>query len=49
MLLATDLYKFNNPDKLKNWLENQWLNNQKMEDENIWSDNIKKSILTWAS
>lgn len=41
--------KFNNPDKLKNWLEKQWLNNQEMEDENIWSENIEKSILKWAS
>lgn len=41
--------KFNNPDKLKNWLELQWLNNQEMEDENVWSENIKKSILKWAS
>jgi len=41
--------KFNNPEKLKNWLEQQWLNNQEMEDENIWSENIEKSILKWAS
>ncbi len=41
--------KFNNPDKLKNWLEEQWQNNQKMEDENVWSENIEKSILKWAS
>lgn len=40
--------KFNNPEKLKNWLEKQWLNNQEMEDENIWSKNIEKSILKWA-
>ena len=41
--------KFNNPEKLKNWLENQWLNNQVMEDENVWSENIEKSIQKWAS
>lgn len=41
--------KFNNPEKLKNWLEKQWQNNQEMEDENIWSENIGKSILKWAS
>lgn len=41
--------KFNNPEKLKNWLEKQWQNNQEMEDENVWSENIKKSILKWAS
>ena len=41
--------KFNNPEKLKNWLEKQWLNNQEMEDENVWSENIENSILKWAS
>ncbi|SHJ23869.1 AlwI restriction endonuclease [Mesonia phycicola] len=41
--------KFNNPEKLKNWLEKQWLNNQEMEDENVWSANIDSSILKWAS
>ncbi|GAB1858578.1 hypothetical protein MHTCC0001_34170 [Flavobacteriaceae bacterium MHTCC 0001] len=41
--------KFNNPDKLKNWLEEQWQNNQEMDDENVWSENIGKSILKWAS
>lgn len=41
--------KFNDPDKLKNWLEEQWQNNQEMDDENVWSENIGKSILKWAS
>lgn len=41
--------KFNNPDKLKNWLETQWLNNQEMDDENIWSESIDISISKWAS
>ena len=41
--------KFNNPEKLKNWLEKLWQNNQEMEDENVWSENIGKSILKWAS
>lgn len=40
---------FDNPQKLKNWLEKQWQNNQVMEDENIWSENIGNSILEWAS
>ena len=39
---------FNDPKKLKEWLEKQWLNNQEMEDESIWKDNIEKSILKWA-
>ncbi|HIC31880.1 MAG TPA: AlwI family type II restriction endonuclease [Flavobacteriaceae bacterium] len=41
--------KFNDPNKLKNWLEEQWQNNQKMDDEIVWSENIGKSILKWAS
>lgn len=40
---------FNNPDKLKNWFETQWLNNQKASDENVWSEDIAKSIVKWAS
>ncbi|MFA9188908.1 AlwI family type II restriction endonuclease [Flavobacterium magnesitis] len=41
--------KFNDPEKLKNWLEKIWLDNQEIDDEAIWSENIEKSILKWAS
>ena len=41
--------KFNNPEKLKNWLEKHWLNIQEMVDEIVWSENIENSILKWAS
>jgi hypothetical protein len=41
--------KFKNPEKLKNWLEQLWLMNQEIDDEILWSENIEKSILKWAS
>lgn len=41
--------EFKNPEKLKNWLEQLWINNQEIEDEILWSENIEKSILKWAS
>jgi len=41
--------KFNNPLKLKKWLETQWKNNQKVEDEVIWYGKINSNIKKWAS
>ncbi len=41
--------KFNNPQVLKNWLEQQWENNQDLDDEELWSIEIEKNILKWAS
>lgn len=40
---------FNDPTKLKDWLETQWLNNQTMDDEEVWSASINQNILNWAS
>lgn len=41
--------KFDDPSKLKAWLEAQWENNQNMEDEDVWSASINDNILSWAS
>jgi len=41
--------KFDDPNKLKNWLELQWKNNQTMADEDVWSESIDSNILNWAS
>lgn len=41
--------KFNNPNILKEWLENQWINNQNSDDELAWYKQIQNSILEWAS
>lgn len=41
--------KFSDPNKLKNWLENQWVLNQTIEDEEEWKSEIEKNILKWAS
>lgn len=41
--------KFSDPDKLKNWLENQWVLNQTIDDEDAWKSEIEKNILEWAS
>lgn len=40
--------KFSDPDKLKNWLENQWVLNQTIEDEEVWKSEIEKNILKWT-
>lgn len=40
---------FNNPQQLRNWLENQWMANQHSDDELIWYNGIQESILKWAS
>jgi hypothetical protein len=42
-------YKFSNPTKLKNWIENQWVINQSIDDEELWNNNIEESLLNWAS
>lgn len=41
--------KFNNPELLKNWLEQQWEKNQNLDDEEMWSTEINNSIVKWAS
>lgn len=41
--------KFNNPELLKNWLEEQWENNQKADDEEDWSSLINDNIFKWVS
>ena len=41
--------KFQDPSKLKNWLEKLWLKNQDALDEKEWSKSINKSIMKWAS
>lgn len=41
--------KFNNPKKLKDWLEKHCENNQNLDDEELWSSEINKSITKWAS
>ena len=43
------LNKFSDPQKLKNWLENQWILNQTIENEEIWNAKIEESLLKWAS
>jgi len=40
---------FSNPNKLKEWLENQWLMNQSCDDEETWYNNVNSSITKWAS
>ena len=41
--------KFDNPQKLKDWLEQHCENNQSFDDEELWSNEINKSIAKWAS
>jgi hypothetical protein len=41
--------KFDNPQKLKDWLEKHCENNQSFDDEELWSNEINKSISKWAS
>ena len=41
--------KFSDPNKMKNWLENQWLLNQTIDDEDSWKKEIEKSLVKWAS
>jgi hypothetical protein len=41
--------KFSDPNKLKNWLDEQWTKNQTIEDEVAWMSEIEESILKWAS
>lgn len=40
---------FNDPEKLKTWLNYLWELNQTIEDEFVWFDEIQKNILKWAS
>ncbi|MFP4487448.1 MAG: AlwI family type II restriction endonuclease, partial [Campylobacterales bacterium] len=40
---------FNNPEVLKNWLEQQWVYNQTCDDEQKWQEFIQISIPEWAS
>ena len=40
---------FNNPEKLRIWLESMWEYNQKCMDEEEWYKYISSSIPTWAS
>ena len=40
---------FNNPQQLREWLENQWIANQHSADELIWYNGIQESIFKWAS
>ncbi len=39
--------KFDNPRKLKDWLETQWKNNQVLADEEIWYKSIENNLPTW--
>lgn len=41
--------KFSDPNKLKNWLEEQWSTNQTIEDEEVWNVEIEKNLLKWTS
>ena len=41
--------KFNNPEKLRIWLETQWQLNQSCDSEEVWYSNIASNILKWAS
>lgn len=41
-------HKFNDPDKLKNWLEAQWAINQELDSEDEWYGSIGKNLLGWA-
>lgn len=40
---------FNNPERLREWLENQWLMNQELETEDLWFKSVGESLLQWAS
>jgi hypothetical protein len=42
-------HKFSDPNKLKNWLEEQWTINQSVEDEIGWSSKIAKNLKLWAA
>jgi AlwI restriction endonuclease len=43
------LSNFSDPNKMKNWLENQCVLNQTIEDEDLWKREIENSLLQWAS
>lgn len=40
---------FNDPKKLKVWLENQWIMNQSCDDEETWYNSVDSNIVKWAS
>lgn len=39
---------FSDPFKLKNWLEEQWLNTENVCDEDVWFEEIRQNVSTWA-
>lgn len=42
-------HKFADPNKLKNWLEEQWTINQSIEDEIEWRTKIGENLKSWAA
>lgn len=42
-------HRFNDPDKLEQWLHTNWTYNQECADEVIWQEHIAKSLRGWAA